>query len=238
MARKQISPAWGIVISGTRSQFLDADTEVAFITLGNIPVLGWSLKAFEEAASVEAVLVVAGKTRLAEVESMVRLLGYGKVRKIVAGGTQWLKSVQAAVDVLEDEEPESVVLHSAARPLVTAGTIESLLSALRRFDGAVAGTPLTETVKLAASNGRVTKTVTEGQCWCAHTPQAFFFSDLKRAVSAALKRKQKVEEDISVLWEKSKKQVVMVAEDIENIQISRYDQLHRVAALMQGSGST
>ncbi|HIE10707.1 MAG TPA: hypothetical protein EYP62_03780, partial [Kiritimatiellae bacterium] len=175
MPRKQISPAWGVVVSGTRYQFLDTETEAAFITLGNIPVLGWSLKAFEEAAPIEAVLVVAEKRRLGEVESMVRLLGYGKVRKIVAGATQWLKAVQAGVNVLEDEGPAAVVVHSAARPMVTASTIESVLSALRRFDVAVAGSPLADTVKLAASNGRVTKTVTQGRCWCAHTPQAFLF---------------------------------------------------------------
>jgi len=235
MGQKQLEPAWAVVISGTRDQFLDAEREVAFVTLINIPVLGWSLRAFEDTAEIESVLVVADRTRLGEVENMVRLLGYAKVRKIVAGAGNWLRSLRAALEALEEEEPAAVVVHSAARPLVRPETVAAVLAGLRRHEVAVAGQRLQDEIKLTTRSGKVTKTLAGNACWAAHTPQAVRFADLQRAVNAAMKKKQqRLGEDISLLWEKSRRDIVMVPESMENVRITSYESLHRAAALASG----
>lgn len=232
MVRGRTGPVWGLVISGTRDQLVESDQDVAFLTLRNVPVLGWSLRALEATSEVESVAVVADRTRLAEVETMVRLLGYAKVRKIMAGGATWLKSLQVAIEALAEEEPGMLVVQCAARPLLRPAMIEGLLSALRRSDVAISGRPVADTLKAASRSGKVVKTLSDMNYWEAHTPQAVSFEDLKNAVRQAVKKKVKVEEDISVLWEKSRKSIVLVAEETPNVRIRRYDQLYQVADML------
>lgn len=79
-----------------------------------------------------------------------------------------------------------VLVHDAARPLVTPVEIHLLLEALLTHpDGALLGSPVTDTIKRVDADGRVEATVDRTVLWRAATPQAFRLSALSRALSAA-----------------------------------------------------
>ena len=67
-----------------------------------------------------------------------------------------------------------VVVHDAARPLVTRDLVERCLDALEPgVDGAIAAVPMTDTVKEAAPDGRVVRTLDRSALWAVQTPQVF-----------------------------------------------------------------
>jgi 2-C-methyl-D-erythritol 4-phosphate cytidylyltransferase len=90
----------------------------------------------------------------------------------VAGGSErqysvWngLKRVADAADV--------VLVHDAARPLVTAQTIEAVIKAAREQGAAIAAVPEKNTIKVVSDAGIVKSTPVRSTLWAVQTPQGF-----------------------------------------------------------------
>ncbi len=73
-----------------------------------------------------------------------------------------------------------VVVHDAARPLVDAMLVESVVRALDNADGAIPVVPVGETIKEVAEE-RVVRTIDRSRLTLAQTPQAFRTDVLRMA---------------------------------------------------------
>jgi 2-C-methyl-D-erythritol 4-phosphate cytidylyltransferase len=96
---------------------------------------------------------------------------------IVAGGTQRVDSVRAGLAALPDDLA-LVLVHDAARPFVSRGTIDAVIARARAGVGAVAGVPASDTLKETGQGStrptpRITRTVDRDRIWRAQTPQGF-----------------------------------------------------------------
>jgi len=96
------------------------------------------------------------------------------------GGRERSESVANGLEDLPNE-CEIVVIHDAARPLVTSETIGRVIDEARRGNGAVAALPVVDTLKRVESNGNVIETVDRFGLWRAQTPQAFPRKAIERA---------------------------------------------------------
>ena len=90
----------------------------------------------------------------------------------VAGGDSRSESVRAALRAAP--EARIAVVHDAARPLVTRELVEACVAAVDEgWDGAVAAARVSDTIKEAGADERVTRTLDRGMLWAVQTPQAF-----------------------------------------------------------------
>ena len=88
------------------------------------------------------------------------------------GGETRSDSVANAVEVLP-EGVEVILVHDAARPLTTVGTVERCIEVASRGEGAVAGWPATDTLKEVDGDQRILRTPDRSRIWHAQTPQGF-----------------------------------------------------------------
>jgi len=96
---------------------------------------------------------------------------------LVAGGAQRVDSVRAGLDALADDLAV-VLVHDAARPFVSRGTIDAVIARARAGVGAVAAVPASDTLKEVGqgpvrATPRITRTVDRERIWRAQTPQGF-----------------------------------------------------------------
>lgn len=96
----------------------------------------------------------------------------------VPGGARRSLSVRAALAAVAGGP---VVVHDAARPLLTPQLVEDVLAALADADAAVAAAPVTDTIK-EARGGEVVRTLDRSGLWAIQTPQAFRRAALERAL--------------------------------------------------------
>jgi 2-C-methyl-D-erythritol 4-phosphate cytidylyltransferase len=101
---------------------------------------------------------------------------------LVAGGARRLDSVRAGLEAAEGAE--WVVIHDAARPLVTDALIVEGLRAARETGAAIAAVPVIDTIK-EVEEGVVRSTPPRDRLWAAQTPQVFRRSLLVEAERAA-----------------------------------------------------
>jgi 2-C-methyl-D-erythritol 4-phosphate cytidylyltransferase len=128
-------------------------------------------------------------------------------------------------------EAERIVVHDAARPLVTAQLIESALRGLADADAAICAVPLADTVK-RATGSVVVETVARDDLWRVQTPQAFIATALREAHASASDDRAT---DDAALIEARGGRVAIVPGDERNIKITTMADLELAEALMLGT---
>src|ERR1700723_3291681 len=91
------------------------------------------------------------------------------------GGATRQASVHAGLEALAGQKPDVVLIHDAARPVVTAALISRAIDAAARTGAAVPAIPVADTIKLVDGNGNVEATPERARLRIAQPPQAFRF---------------------------------------------------------------
>ena len=138
--------------------------------------------------------------------------------RLVAGGAERTDSVRSALEALP-AACEIVLVHDAARPLVTPEVIERTLSAAGPDRAVVAAVAIEDTVKQVDVDGRVVATLDRSRLWRAQTPQAFPRRALEEAHAAAAARGFSATDD-AALVEASGLPIVVVEGSADNFKIT------------------
>jgi 2-C-methyl-D-erythritol 4-phosphate cytidylyltransferase len=147
------------------------------------------------------------------------------------GGAVRSESVRAALAAAA--EASIVVVHDAARPLVTRELVESCVEAVRSgWDGAIAAAPMTDTVKEADAGRRVVRTLDRSVLWRIQTPQAFAADTLRRALEVPREVLAAATDDASLV-EAVGGSVRVVEAPPENIKVTTAHDLEFAAALLR-----
>jgi 2-C-methyl-D-erythritol 4-phosphate cytidylyltransferase len=162
--------AVALVVAAGRGERLGTPVPKAFVMLAGRPMVDWSIAALREVAAIEQVVVALPPG----VDAPAGTIG-------VPGGAERSHSVRAALGAAPPGASE-VVVHDAARPLVSAALVSACLEALADADAAIAAAPVTDTIKECA-DGRVERTLDRSRLWAVQTPQAFRRDVLERALA-------------------------------------------------------
>jgi 2-C-methyl-D-erythritol 4-phosphate cytidylyltransferase / 2-C-methyl-D-erythritol 2,4-cyclodiphosphate synthase len=135
------------------------------------PMLRHSVEAFLAHPAVDVVVVAigAGQQELAE----AALAGLSPVDYVI-GGAERRDSVRSALEYIENTyDIEFSMIHDAARPFLSAATIDALLNALLEADGAVPALPVVDSIARADEAGIITQSIDRYRLFRSQTPQAF-----------------------------------------------------------------
>jgi 2-C-methyl-D-erythritol 4-phosphate cytidylyltransferase len=154
----------GVIAAGGCGERLGADRPKAFVVCAGKPLIDWSLAVLEQVC--DRVVVAAPPDWLRE--------GW------VEGGPSRSASVRNALGAAP--EARTVVVHDAARPLVTRELVEACVGALMGVDAAIAAAPVIDTIKKTYPDGTVLRTLDRSRLWTVQTPQVFRAESLRRAL--------------------------------------------------------
>jgi 2-C-methyl-D-erythritol 4-phosphate cytidylyltransferase len=161
--------AVALVVAAGRGERLGTPVPKAFAILAGRPMVEWSLAALQAVAAVTEIVVALPEGLAAPAGTIG-----------VPGGSQRSHSVRAALAAAADDDV--VIVHDAARPLVTPELVSACLDALAGADAAIAATPVTDTIK-ECDDGRVARTLERARLWAVQTPQVFRREALERALA-------------------------------------------------------
>jgi 2-C-methyl-D-erythritol 4-phosphate cytidylyltransferase len=210
--------AVALLVAAGSGERLGAQRPKAFVTVAGRPMLEWSVRALRAAGLWH--IVVA----LPDGETAPR--GCAGVR----GGQTRSESVRAALAAAPLGDP--VVVHDAARPLVTPELFERAVRELTDADAdaAVAAAPMTDTVKEADAHGDVTRTLDRSRLWAVQTPQVFRRAALESALSVDAELLARATDD-AWLIERAGGRVRVVESSAVNFKVTTPHDL-RVAELL------
>jgi 2-C-methyl-D-erythritol 4-phosphate cytidylyltransferase len=241
--------AVALLVAAGSGERLGAGRPKAFVKLAGIPLLRWALDALAAAPAIAEIVValppgldpepaLAGAFPGAVKEAPAGAPAAAPARapaeaaadalagaRAVAGGASRSESVRNALAVAPPGDP--VIVHDAARPLVSAALIERVLAALDQPmaggslpAAAVAAAPVTDTIKRVRPPGReVAETLERRALWAVQTPQAFRRAALQRALDVPAEVLAQASDD-AWLIERAGGGVVVVPSDAANPKIT------------------
>jgi len=149
---------------------------------------------------------------------------------VVAGGAERGDSVRNALAALDDDA-DVVLVHDAARPLVTHAIIERCIHAAAGGRAAVAAVPVVDTIKEVDAGGRITATPDRRRLWAAQTPQAFPVAMLRRAHERAAQERIGATDDAALVARYGDEAIVVEGAP-DNIKITTPADVAIVEALL------
>ncbi len=190
--------------------------------LAGVPILIHTVRAFAASPRVQSIVLAVPATRIAATRTLLddyELLDAQVM--VVAGGARRQDSVKAGLDAL-DSDVELVLVHDAARPMLTTDLIDRCCDGAMQYGAVIAAVPVKDTLKKVGVGGAILHTVDRDELWQAQTPQAFQRSVLLEAYAAVGDRD--VTDEASLL-EFAGIEVHLVEGAETNIKITRPDDL-------------
>jgi 2-C-methyl-D-erythritol 4-phosphate cytidylyltransferase len=172
---------WAVLAAAGRGDRLGLDRPKAFAPLGDGVLLGVPLQRLNDSEWIEGIVIAAPPDWEEPAILLAEELACEKVSSSVPGGDTRAESVRAA---LAEVPPEAavVIVHDAARPLVSDEVIGRVLAPLSEgWDGVVPALPVKDTVKRVRGE-EVAETLDREGLVGAQTPQAFDASVLRTAL--------------------------------------------------------
>ena len=175
-----MSGVWAVLAAAGSGERLGADRPKAFARLGERVLLAESLERLDASDWIDAIVVAAPPGWEEPVILLAEELGCAKVGACVTGGATRAESVRAALEEVAGDAA-AILVHDAARPLVTETVIGRVLAPLSQgWDAAVPALPLSDTVK-RVDGIAVVETLDRTELVAVQTPQAFVAPVLRAA---------------------------------------------------------
>lgn len=206
-----------------RGSRMKSDRNKILLELAGESILIQTLKRFARIDRITNLIIAVSKEEIPIIQNLLESKNFSKPIQIVEGGSERQFSIYNAIKRVSPES-EIVLIHDAARPLVSTETIEKVIDSAIEFGGSIAAVPEKNTIKIATSEGFVDKTLPRNLLWEIQTPQAFRREIIEKAYESAISDKFLGTDDSSLV-ERIGYPVKIVESESSNIKITTPDDL-------------
>lgn len=213
-----------IVLAAGSGKRMNSKVHKQYLIIQDRPVLYYSLKAFEDSAVDEIVLVVGkGEEKFCRKE-IVDKYGISKVKAIVEGGKERYHSVFEGLKQTSDAD--YVLIHDGARPFVNQDIIRRCMQEVQKYQACVVGMPVKDTIKIADEEGYAKQTPDRKNVWMIQTPQTFSYALIYEVYEEMLKTEDTAITDDAMVLERIKgKKSKLIEGSYRNIKITTPEDL-------------
>ncbi len=182
-------------------------------------IVAYSLLAFSRAKCTEKIVVVTSKDKIEPIKDIVKTLNLAVETLVIEGSDSRQKSVFCGLALCSNSE--CVMIHDAARPMITPEQIDNLYNEVitNGKNAATLGVRVKDTIKIADKNGKICETPKRETLFAVQTPQAFSMPLYKKAAQTALENAQDYTDDCQLV-EALGQNVYIVEGDYKNIKIT------------------
>ena len=221
-----------IVVAAGRGARFGGALPKQYETLAGKPVLRWSLDALARhprVAAIQAVIHAQDRALFDAASAGLTLL------PPVIGGESRHDSVRRGLQALTAMQPDKVLIHDGARPLVDPAMISAVIEALDTKQAAIPGLAIVDTLKRSDDGRTIARTVARAGLWRAQTPQGFDFGAI---LAAHVAHAADAMTDDASFAEAAGLTVALVPGREENLKITSQQDLRRAERLIAATHET
>ncbi len=203
-----------------------------FWPLAGLPVWQHSWLRYAMNPAIDKVCLVWPENYIAEIQNIVA--NYSQTvapSYIIAGGLERSDSSYQAVEFCQQwqlpQQRVLVLIHDAARPLISSRLIEDSLAQLEFANAVVCATPVQDSLFVKNPENRVEKVLKRSQIMHSQTPQSFELQTLRKAFAKHRQRQEIIPtDDISLVKHYlPAEKIAIVAGDKYNIKLTEAEDL-------------
>jgi len=208
--------------TGTRT---GGKTPKQYMQLGNMAVLRHSVLAFLNHPQIDAVCIIYNPD---DQEFYDQAVGDLDILPPIKGGSTRQESVKLGLESLKELAPDKVLIHDAARPLVTKALISRVIDAIDDGQSVIPALAVEDTLK-KCEDGKVIHTVNRSDLMRAQTPQGFIYNEILDSHSKVTGESFT---DDAAIYEHLGNEVITVDGSQLNFKITTKDDLERAERMM------
>lgn len=221
-----------IVAAGIGARF-GGDTPKQFVNLAGRPILSRSIEKFDLCDEIDSIVVVVAEEFVEQTHGLIAAAKFTKPIEVAVGGATRAGSTANGLSAVKGDDGV-VLVHDAARPLVSVEDIRRVIEAAAESGAACLAAPVSDTIK-RVSNGEIQETIDRSKLMSAQTPQGFRVELLRRAFAAADGENAT---DECTLVESLGERVSIVAATSPNMKITTQDDVRIAEALLRDDRSS
>lgn len=222
-----------IIVSAGKGSRMKVDINKQFLKIGDKEVIAHTIDKFYNNKNIGEIITVIRKDEKEFFQkNIINRYGYKDI-KIIFGGKERQDSVYNGLKELK-KDCKIVLIHDGARPFVTSEIIEKSIECAKKYNSAIVGVPVKDTIKIVNKNYDVCDTPSRNTLWSIQTPQVFDYSLIMKAHKKAKEDKYYGTDD-SMLMEHLGYNVKVVEGSYNNIKITTPEDLKLAERILRGN---
>ena len=226
----KIPPCTAVIVAAGRSKRMGGEDKL-FIEIHGVPVLAYSLNAFQYCGYVNEIIIVTREDCLENVSQICKGFGIDKASKVIIGGNTRLLSVMNGVFAAHDKA-KLIAIHDGARPCIESVVIDRAIESAAKNHAVAPAIPVSSTIKRANGN-IVVDTIDRSDLFEIQTPQVFDAGLIKAALTNAVKKSIEITDDCMAV-ELIGAPVHITEGSRNNIKLTTGEDINIAAAILMG----
>lgn len=169
---------YAIILSGGVGSRMGADIPKQYIEINGKPIISYSLKTFLNIQTVDGIIIGVSDEWIFYVEEKIKALKPQiKIFYAEPGETRQY-SIFNALKVVYDiggRDDDLVIIHDAARPLVSEALIQRCFDGCQEADGVLPVIPVKDTIYQSVDKTHITSLLNRSELFAGQAPEAFRF---------------------------------------------------------------
>lgn len=219
--------------SGTR---LGKEIPKQFLLINNKPLFIYALETFNHHPNIDCLIVVTSQDYLEQVKKWCKQFKINKLEDVVVGGKTRQESVYNGLlkikSLSKDENNDIVLIHDAARPLISDDIISNNVKECLAYDAVTTVINASDTIIRSFNEDVIDEVPNRKELYQSQTPQSFKLSIILSAHENALNNGLNDITDDAQLVMKLGKSVHLIKGNKQNFKITTQDDLAIFKALV------
>ncbi|MCH5179683.1 MAG: 2-C-methyl-D-erythritol 4-phosphate cytidylyltransferase [Erysipelotrichales bacterium] len=223
-----------ILLASGSGKRMHNTTPKQFIEVQDKPLIFYSLNTFEHNENIDEVVIVTKRKYFKKIYQIIEDYSFEKVHLLVEGGKFRQVSTYNALEALKGFalKNDIIIVHDAARPLVSNDDINNLIKAMDKHTSASLGTKVVDTT-IKIKNKKFQELLSRDNLINIQTPQAFRYNQILKAHKKALKDNITNATDDAQLMSLINKKYYIVEGSKQNFKITTENDLLLLEALLR-----
>ena len=230
-----------LILSGGTGARLGTEIPKQYLEEGGRPVLSYCLETLSLHAGIDAIQIVAEPCWRLQISRWLEKADRGRKFKgfSQAGRNRQLSILHGLEDIAEyATDTDYVLIHDAARPLLSAELISDCLEAVRGHDGVLPVLPMKDTVYRSADGRSITSLLDRSTVFAGQAPEVFllgrYLQASRRLLPDAILRINGSTEPAIM----GGMDIAMIPGDEGNFKITTKEDLERFRRIIAGRGQS
>lgn len=216
-----------VILAGGSGTRMGSDIPKQFIDIYGKPLIIHTIEAFDINPNIDYVAIMCKKEFKEDLTIWIRKYGISKVKWILDGGDTRQGSVYNAIKALKNQckENDILVIHDAARPLISQRIIDENIEGTRKFQAVDTVIPSTDTIIKSVEGEIIDDVPVRRELYLGQTPQSFKYGLIERAHEEARKKETLDATDDCQLVSRLGVKVHLIKGDKLNFKVTTFEDL-------------
>lgn len=217
-----------IILSGGIGSRMGKDIPKQYIEVKNRAIISYCLSTFLNNDKIDAVVIGVADEWKDYVSKQIRLFHSCKPIHFTESGETRQNSIYNALNLIKKlgyKEDDIVIIHDAARPLVSNDLINKCLLCCRHADGVMPVIPVKDTIYYSSNAKEIESLLNRNHLWAGQAPEAFVFGKYLK-IHDAISREDlaKINGSTEIAYQAGLK-IELVEGDVMNFKITTPEDL-------------